>query len=72
MTGLIRRWVTTAAVGAFGAGASIAHGHGAAAARAGDDPPDSASAQAFLASVRGVSDPVCQVLDVAPLRGGRS
>src|SRR5512140_1408213 len=65
MTGLIRRWVTTAVVGVFGAGASIAHPHGAISARAGDDPPDSASAQAFLSAVRGVSDPVCQVLGVA-------
>ncbi|MGD0483624.1 MAG: hypothetical protein ABSB58_03105 [Gemmatimonadales bacterium] len=34
MTGLIRRWVITAAVGAAGTGASLAHGHGSAVARA--------------------------------------
>ena len=65
MTGLARRWAAIAVVCACSAGASFPQGFGATAVGAGDDPPDAASAQALLAAVRGVSEPVCQLLAVA-------
>lgn len=65
MIGITRRWVWAAAVGAVGAGAPLAGGPGAVARRVGEDTPDSASAQALLAAVRGVPEPVCELVTVA-------